>query len=78
MLVGFAILITSDPGPTPGDMAALEIVRDIHTAWLTDIAMAVTDLGSGVVVFPLAGIAAIVLLSKRRFYARRPSSSSGC
>ena len=69
VLVGYAILVGSDPGPTPGDVAALEVVRDIHTAWLTDIAKAATELGAGYVVLPLAGIAAFVLLARRRFYA---------
>ena len=45
------------------------MVRDIHTAWLTDLAEAVTQLGAGYVVFPLAAIAAIVLVAQRRFGA---------
>jgi undecaprenyl-diphosphatase len=47
-------------------MTALDIVRDIHTAWLTDVAKAVTELGAAYVVLPLVGIAAIVLAVRRR------------
>jgi membrane protein DedA with SNARE-associated domain/membrane-associated phospholipid phosphatase len=67
VLVGYAILITDDPGPTPGDTTALDIVRDIHATWLTDLNLAVTELGSAYVVIPLAGVAALLLLLRRRF-----------
>ncbi|HEX6117315.1 MAG TPA: bifunctional DedA family/phosphatase PAP2 family protein [Solirubrobacterales bacterium] len=67
VLIGYAILISDDPSPTPGDMTALEIVRDIHTAWLTDLAKAVTELGAAYVVLPLAGVAAVLLVVRRRF-----------
>jgi undecaprenyl-diphosphatase len=67
VLVGYAILIGEDPGPTPGDMTALEIVRDIHAIWLGDLAQAVTELGAAYVVLPLAAVAAVVLAIRRRF-----------
>jgi undecaprenyl-diphosphatase len=69
VFIGFALLLGDEPGPTPGDRAALDVVRDIHAAWLTDLAEAVTQLGAGYVVFPLAAIAAIVLVVQRRFGA---------
>jgi undecaprenyl-diphosphatase len=67
VLIGFAILLGDDPGPTPGDMTALDIVRDIHATWLTDVSKVVTELGSAVVVLPLAAIMLVVLLARRRF-----------
>ncbi len=67
VLVGFAILIGDDPGPTPGDMAALDVVREINMAWLTDVARVVTDLGAAYVVLPLAVIATVLLAVRRRF-----------
>ena len=67
VLVGYAILLSDDPGPTPGDTTALEIVRGMHTAWLTDVAKVVTELGAGYVVLPLAAIAALALAMRRRF-----------
>jgi membrane protein DedA with SNARE-associated domain/membrane-associated phospholipid phosphatase len=69
VFIGYAILVTDDPGPTPGDATALNVVRDIHTVWLTDLAKAVTELGAFYVVFPLAAIAAVVLIVRRRFGA---------
>jgi membrane protein DedA with SNARE-associated domain/membrane-associated phospholipid phosphatase len=67
VFVGFAILLDGDPGPTPGDTTALEIVRDIHAPWWTDVNRAVTELGSSYVVLPLAAIAALALAVQRRF-----------
>ena len=46
-------------------MTALEIVRDIHTVWLTDLNDIVTQLGAPYVVFPLAAIATVVLIIRR-------------
>ncbi len=65
VLIGFAILITDDPGPTPGDMAALEVVGDIQAGWLTDLNLAITELGASYVVYPLAFLAAIGLVARR-------------
>ncbi|MGI8462609.1 MAG: VTT domain-containing protein [Solirubrobacterales bacterium] len=67
VFAGFAILVTADPGPTPGDMAALDVVRDIHLAWLTDLDQIVTKLGAAYVVLPLALVAAVVLALRRNF-----------
>jgi undecaprenyl-diphosphatase len=67
VLFGYAILVTDDPGPTPGDVAALDVVRDIHVTWLTDVAKGVTELGAAYVVLPLVAIAASVLALRRRF-----------
>ena len=65
--IGYAILLTEDPGATPGDLTALDVVRDIHTAWLTTLNEIVTELGSPYVVFPLAALAAIFLAVRRHF-----------
>jgi membrane protein DedA with SNARE-associated domain/membrane-associated phospholipid phosphatase len=67
VFVGYAILIDEDPGPTPGDTTALEIVRDISAQWLTDVSLAVTELGAPYVIFPLVGVALLLLLIRRRF-----------
>lgn len=64
---GYAILISGDPGPTPGDATALDVVRDIQAGWLTDLNLAVTELGSAYVALPLAGIGALLLAIRRRF-----------
>ena len=63
---GYAILIIGDPGPTPGDATALDIVRDIQAGWLTDLNLAVTELGSTYVAFPIALIGAVYLAIRGR------------
>ena len=64
---GYAILLDGDPGPTTGDDAALNIVRDLHAPWLTDLNEMVTRLGAAYVTFPIAAIGALVLAARRRF-----------
>ncbi len=46
VVVGFAIVVSGDPGPTPGDRTAIDVVDGIRAAWLTDVAEVVTALGS--------------------------------
>lgn len=67
VLVAYTVIVGSDPGPTPGDMAAADIVEGLRTGWLVDLAKAVTALGSGAVVLPLAAICAAALAARRRW-----------
>ncbi len=67
VLVSYTVLVSGDPGPTTGDTAAFELVERLHTSWLVDIAEAVTRLGSAAVVWPLAGLCAVVLAARRRW-----------
>ena len=46
VLVGFGSIVTGDPGPTPGDTAAADVVAELRADWLTDVAKVVTALGS--------------------------------
>jgi undecaprenyl-diphosphatase len=66
LCAGYAIVLAADPGPTPGDLTALDFVRDIHAEWLTEVNLAVTELGSAYVVLPIAALSAILLLVRRR------------
>ena len=66
-LVSYTVMVSEDPGPTPGDETAQTIVDDISTGWLTDAAEVVTDLGSGAVVWPLAFLCAVALALRRRW-----------
>src|SRR3989442_11405288 len=54
VLIAYWSVISGDPGPTPGDQTAINVFNDIRTGWLDDAAKALTTLGSGWVVFPLA------------------------
>jgi undecaprenyl-diphosphatase len=67
VLIGYISIINGDPGPTPGDEVAAEVVEALRTGWLTDITKVVTVLGSPAVVLPLAGISAAVLALRRRW-----------
>jgi membrane protein DedA with SNARE-associated domain/membrane-associated phospholipid phosphatase len=66
-LIAYTVVISGDPGPTPGDVMAQDIARDVGTSWLTDIARVVTDLGSLAVVLPVALVAGVVLAVARRW-----------
>jgi len=66
-LIAYAVVISGDPGPTPGDLTALDVARDLGTNSLTDIARVVTDLGSLAVVLPVAVVAGVVLAVARRW-----------
>ena len=58
VLVGYALIVTGDAGPTPGDTQAIDVVDKLRTGWLTDVAKVVTALGSTAVLMPLSAIAA--------------------
>ena len=67
VLIGYISIINGDPGPTPGDEVAAEVVEALRTRWLVDVAKVVTVLGSSAVVFPLVAISAAVLAMRRRW-----------
>jgi undecaprenyl-diphosphatase len=66
-LLAYTVVISGDPGPTPGDMTALDVARDIGSSWLTDVADVITALGSLAVVLPVALVSGIVLAVSRRW-----------
>jgi undecaprenyl-diphosphatase len=67
VLVAYTVIVGGDPGPTPGDVTAMEIAEKLRTAWLVDIAKVVTAFGSSAVCWPLAAIAAAILAARRRW-----------
>jgi undecaprenyl-diphosphatase len=67
VLVAYTVIVGGDPGPTPGDMTAMEIAESLRAGWLVDLAKVVTALGSSAVVWPLAAIAAAMLAARRRW-----------
>lgn len=67
VLIAYWSVVAGDPGPTPGDRTAWDAAHDLQADWLTDVAKAVTTLGSGWVVFPIAAAAAIFLAVRRRW-----------
>jgi membrane protein DedA with SNARE-associated domain/membrane-associated phospholipid phosphatase len=67
VLIAYTVIINGDVGPTPGDTTAIEIAERLRAGWLTDLAKAVTHLGSSTVTALLAFAAAVLLIARRRW-----------
>ncbi len=67
VLLGYAIVLAGDPGPTPGDSQAIDVVDSIRADWLTSVAKVVTAFGSSAVLIPLTVIVAGVLVWRGRW-----------
>ena len=67
VVVAYSVVLSGDPGPTPGDMTARDVADSLQSGWLTDVTKAVTHLGSGAVVFPLAAVCAVMLGARGRW-----------
>ncbi len=67
VLVAYTVIVGGDPGPTPGDVTAADVVEHLRAGWLIDVARAVTALGSAAVVLPLALLGAVLLGAGRRW-----------
>ena len=67
VLVAYTVIVGGDPGPTPGDETALELVGHIQTTALTSIAKVVSWFGSGFAVHLAATICAALLAWRRRW-----------
>jgi undecaprenyl-diphosphatase len=67
VLVGYALILDGDAGPTPGDRQALDVVDSLRATWLTDATKVFTALGSAAALIPLTLIAAGVLGWRRRW-----------
>ena len=66
-VVGFGILVSDDPGPTPGDRTAFDIADGLEAGWLTSVNKAVTVLGSTPVTLLVALITAAALGVRRHW-----------
>jgi membrane-associated phospholipid phosphatase len=67
VLVSYVMVIHGDPGPTAGDVSALNAAENIQTGWLTSVAKVISDVGSDAVVLPLIFVAALALALNRRW-----------
>ena len=67
VLIAYTVVVGHEPGPTPGDMTAMEVVESLRAGWLTDVAKVVTALGSGVFVWGLTVVCAAFLAARRRW-----------
>jgi len=66
-LVAYTVMFDGDPGPTPGDETAVEVVEFLQTSALTSVAKVVSFLGSGGFTWALALVCAALLAWRRRW-----------
>jgi membrane protein DedA with SNARE-associated domain/membrane-associated phospholipid phosphatase len=67
VLVAYTVIVGGDPGPTPGDTTAIDLVESLNASWLVDLSKALTRLGSFAVVGSLAFVCAALLVARRRW-----------
>jgi membrane protein DedA with SNARE-associated domain/membrane-associated phospholipid phosphatase len=67
VLIAYTVIIGADPGPTPGDETAAELVGHIQTGLLTSVAKVITYLGSEAFSWALALVCAALLAWRRRW-----------
>ena len=67
VVIAYTVVVSGDPGPTPGDRTAFDLAGHLRTAWVTDAAKIITALGSAAVNLPLAALAALLLAARRRW-----------
>lgn len=66
VVIAYAVIISGDGGPTPGDIRAFDVVDFIRSGWLDDFAKVFTYLGSTAVLLPLiVGTASVLALAGR-------------
>jgi undecaprenyl-diphosphatase len=65
VFVGYALIVSGNAGPTPGDREAIDIVDSLRSGLLTDAAKVFTQLGSTAVLVPLTAIACAALAWRR-------------
>jgi membrane protein DedA with SNARE-associated domain/membrane-associated phospholipid phosphatase len=67
VLIAYAVVVGREPGPTPGDMTAIEVSETLRAAWLTSFSKVFTYLGSGPFTWGLTVLCAAVLAWRRRW-----------
>ncbi|HET8813510.1 MAG TPA: bifunctional DedA family/phosphatase PAP2 family protein [Solirubrobacterales bacterium] len=67
VLIAYTVVIGQDPGPTPGDETATEVVDFLRNQPLTDVAEVVTWLGSTGFAWGLTLVCAALLAWRRRW-----------
>ena len=67
VLVAYAVLVGREPGPTPGDVTAMEMAEHLRAGWLTDLSELFTQLGSGAFTWSLTVVGAALLAARRRW-----------
>ncbi len=61
VLIAYVVVIGRDPGPTPGDETAIELVGHLHSGFLTGFSKVLSFLGSGIWIWSLTAVCAVGL-----------------
>jgi membrane protein DedA with SNARE-associated domain/membrane-associated phospholipid phosphatase len=67
VLVAYIVVVGREPGPTPGDVTAMELAEHLRAGWFTDFTKVFTFLGSGVFTWGLTVVCAALLVARRRW-----------
>jgi undecaprenyl-diphosphatase len=67
VFVLYVVVLSGDPGLTPLDQEMLDLSNRIHSAFLTDLAKVVTDLGALPTCLGVVVATSVVLASRRQF-----------
>jgi membrane protein DedA with SNARE-associated domain/membrane-associated phospholipid phosphatase len=67
VLVAYIVVVEGDPGPTPGDTTAFELVEHLHSAFLHGLSRVISFLGSGAFTWGLTAVCAALLATRRRW-----------
>jgi undecaprenyl-diphosphatase len=67
VLIAYGVLVGREPGPTPGDVTAMELAERLRAGWFTDFTKVFTFLGSGVFTWSLTLVCTALLAARRRW-----------
>ena len=67
VLIAYIVVVGRDPGPTPGDETAFEVVDHLHSGFLLAISKVISFLGGGVWTWSLTAVCAVLLAARRRW-----------
>ncbi len=67
VLVAYIVIVGGDPGPTPGDETAFEVVEHLHSGALLAFSKVITFLGSGAFTWALTAVCGALLAWRRRW-----------
>lgn len=66
-LVSYILIVSGDPGPTPGDSTALTVALDLRSGFLDDLSAVSSDVVSDIAIAIIFAVAAAVLAFRRRW-----------
>jgi membrane protein DedA with SNARE-associated domain len=67
VLIAYIVVVGREPGPTPGDVTAMEVAEHLRAGWFTDFTKVFTFLGTGLFTWGLTAVCAALLAARRRW-----------